>query len=299
MTGWVSFTLMAIYSNVGEIEDGMRTLTPPVRVDDKDDAPTLKVPNGEIKLSNLSFAYGRDSGGLSDVDLTIGAGEKLGIVGASGAGKSTLVSLLLRLYDPESGVVEIDGTDIQSITQESLRRSVGMVTQETAMFNRSAHDNIIYGKPDATKAEVIAAAEKAEAHEFIQELQDHKGRKGYDAHLGERGVKLSGGQRQRIALARAILKDAPILVLDEATSALDSEVEASIQSALTRVMDGKTVLAIAHRLSTLTEMDRIVVMDKGRIVEVGDHEALLAKQGLYARYWDRQSGGFIRTQAAE
>ena len=299
MTGWVSFTLMAIYSNIGEIEDGMRTLTPPVRVDDVDNAPTLLVPQGEIKLNNLSFAYGRDTGGLADVDLTIGAGEKLGIVGASGAGKSTLVALLLRLYDPEIGTIEIDGVNTKAVTQESLRRSIGMVTQETAMFNRSAHDNIIYGKPDSTEAEVIAAAQSAEAHGFIQELQDHKGRKGYDAHLGERGVKLSGGQRQRIALARAILKDAPILVLDEATSALDSEVEASIQTALSRVMVGKTVLAIAHRLSTLTEMDRIIVMDKGRIVEAGDHNTLLGQGGLYARYWDRQSGGFIKTQAAE
>ena len=299
MTGWVSFTLMAIYSNIGEIEDGMRTLTPPVRVDDVDNAPTLRVLQGEIKLNNLSFAYGRDTGGLADVNLTIGAGEKLGIVGASGAGKSTLVALLLRLYDPESGTIEIDGVNTKAVTQESLRRSIGMVTQETAMFNRSAHDNIIYGKPDATEAEVIAAAQSAEAHEFIQELQDHKGRKGYEAHLGERGVKLSGGQRQRIALARAILKDAPILVLDEATSALDSEVEASIQTALSRVMEGKTVLAIAHRLSTLTEMDRIIVMDKGRIVEVGDHDTLLGQGGLYARYWDRQSGGFIKTQAVE
>ena len=299
MTGWVSFTLMAIYSNIGEIEDGMRTLTPPVRVDDVVDAPSLKVVQGEIKLTNLSFAYGRDTGGLTDIDLTIGAGEKLGIVGASGAGKSTLVALLLRLYDPENGTIEIDGVNTKAVTQESLRRSIGMVTQETAMFNRSAHDNIIYGKPDATKAEVIAAAQSAEAHDFIQELQDHKGRKGYDAHRGERGVKLSGGQRQRIALARAILKDAPILVLDEATSALDSEVEASIQTALSRVMEGKTVLAIAHRLSTLTEMDRIMVMDNGRIVEIGDHGTLLAKDGLYARYWDRQSGGFIKTQTAE
>lgn len=299
MTGWVSFTLMAVYSNIGEIEDGMRTLTPRNRVEDAPDAVALSVPKGEITLRGLGFAYGRDAGGIAGVDLTIAAGEKLGIVGASGAGKSTLVSLLLRLYDPEQGTIEIDGVDTRAVTQESLRRSIGMVTQETAMFNRSALDNIRYGKPDADEAAVIDAAQKAEAHGFIQELQDHKGRLGYEAHLGERGVKLSGGQRQRIALARAIIKDAPILVLDEATSALDSEVEASIQQALTRVMEGKTVLAIAHRLSTLIEMDRIVVMDKGQIVEVGKHEELLAQGGLYARYWDRQSGGFITTKAAE
>jgi ATP-binding cassette subfamily B protein len=220
-------------------------------------------------------------------------------VGASGVGKSTLVALLLRLYDAEEGDILIDGVHITHATQESLRRNIGMVTQDTAMFNRSARDNILYGRPDASEAEVIAAAEKAEAHEFIQDLVDHKGRRGYDAHLGERGVKLSGGQRQRIALARAILKDAPILILDEATSALDSEVEAAIQSALERVMEGKTVLAIAHRLSTLTEMDRIVVMDEGRIVEDGSHAGLLARGGLYAQYWERQSGGFIRTEAAE
>ncbi len=299
MTGWVSFTLMAIYSNIGEIEDGMKTLTPRNRVDDTDEAEALDVPNGEITLEDVSFAYGRETGGIEGINLTIKPGEKLGIVGASGAGKSTLVALLLRLYEGESGSITIDGTDIREVTQESLRRNIGMVTQETAMFNRSAQDNILYGRPDASHDDVIAAAERAEAHGFIQGLQDHKGRQGYDAHLGERGVKLSGGQRQRIALARAILKDAPILVLDEATSALDSEVEAAIQQALTRVMEGKTVLAIAHRLSTLTEMDRIIVMDAGRIVESGAHEDLLAQNGLYARYWNRQSGGFLNLKAAE
>ncbi|WP_299825791.1 ABC transporter ATP-binding protein [uncultured Roseobacter sp.] len=299
MTGWVSFTLMAIYSNIGEIEDGIRTLTPRNRVEDDPNASALQVPDGQIVLRDIGFAYGRDKGGVRDINLTIAPGEKLGIVGASGVGKSTLVALLLRLYDAEEGVIEIDGQDVTGVTQESLRRNIGMVTQETAMFNRSALDNIIYGRPDAGEDAVIAAAKKAEAHEFILGLVDHRGRTGYEAHLGERGVKLSGGQRQRIALARAILKDAPILVLDEATSALDSEVEAAIQAALERVMDGKTVLAIAHRLSTLTEMDRIIVMDDGQIVENGSHEELLAKGGLYAQYWDRQSGGFIRTQAAE
>ncbi|MGA9252708.1 MAG: ABC transporter ATP-binding protein, partial [Roseobacter sp.] len=299
MTGWVSFTLMAIYSNIGEVEDGIRTLTPRNRVEDDPDAQVLMVPKGQIKIHDLGFAYGRETGGVQGINLTIKPGEKLGIVGASGVGKSTLVALLLRLYDAEKGAITIDGADVTSVTQESLRQNIGMVTQETAMFNRSARENILYGRPDATEAEMIAAAEKAEAHDFIKDLVDHRGRTGYDAHLGERGVKLSGGQRQRIALARAILKDAPILVLDEATSALDSEVEAAIQSALERVMEGKTVLAIAHRLSTLTEMDRIVVMDQGKIVEDGSHDALLAKGGLYAQYWDRQSGGFIRTQAAE
>ena len=299
MTGWVSFTLMAIYSNIGEVEDGMRTLTPRVRLDDGPDARELVVKAGQIELRDLGFAYGRQTGGIDQISLTIKPGEKLGIVGASGAGKSTLVALLLRLYEPEQGKILIDGVDSSTVTQESLRRNIGMVTQETAMFNRSARDNILYGRPDATEAEVIAAAERAEAHEFIQELEDHKGRRGYDAHLGERGVKLSGGQRQRIALARAILKDAPILVLDEATSALDSEVEAAIQQTLDRVMEGKTVLAIAHRLSTLTEMDRIMVLDAGRIAEIGSHADLLAQDGLYARYWQRQSGGFLDVKAAE
>ncbi|MCL6283464.1 ABC transporter ATP-binding protein/permease [Ruegeria sp. 2012CJ41-6] len=299
MTGWVSFTLMGMYANVGEIENGMKTLAVANRIEDARGSRDLRVTAGEIVFDDVGFAYGRDIGGVQGIDLTIKPGEKLGIVGASGAGKSTLVSLLLRLYTGEKGEIRIDGQDIAGATQDSLRRQIGMVTQETAMFNRSARDNILYGRPDASEAELIAAAEKAEAHAFILGLQDGQGRTGYEAHLGERGVKLSGGQRQRIALARAILKDAPILVLDEATSALDSEVEASIQAALSRVMRGKTVLAIAHRLSTLSEMDRIIVMDQGRVVENGTHDSLLAKGGLYAQFWHRQSGGFIRTEAAE
>ena len=293
MTGWVSFTLMSIYGSVGEVEDGMRTLTPPHELTDAADAGTLDRVAGAITFDDVSFAYGRKQGGIDHISLSIPAGQKVGIVGASGAGKSTLVALLLRLYDTEGGRVLVDGTDVRRVTQESLRRQIAMVTQETAMFNRSARDNILYGRPDATEAEMVAAAEAAEADDFIHQLEDFKGRGGYEAYLGERGVKLSGGQRQRIALARAFLKDAPILVLDEATSALDSEVEAQVQTALHRVMEGKTVLAIAHRLSTISEMDRIVVMDQGRIVEDGTHDALLAQGGLYARYWNRQSGGFI------
>lgn len=299
MTGWVSFTLMGLYANVGEIENGMHTLAKVVRIEDAAGATDLNVPRGQIVFDDVGFAYGRETGGVEALNLTIAPGEKLGIVGASGAGKSTLVSLLLRLYDAETGTIRIDGQDIATVTQDSLRRQIGTVTQETAMFNRSARDNIKYGRPEATEEQMIAAAKKAEAHEFVQSLADARGRTGYDAHLGERGVKLSGGQRQRIALARSILKDAPILVLDEATSALDSEVEASIQTALHRVMEGKTVLAIAHRLSTLSEMDRIVVLDHGRIIESGSHDALLSKNGLYARFWHRQSGGFIQTEAAE
>jgi ATP-binding cassette subfamily B protein len=299
MSGWVSFTLISIYTSVGEVEDGMRTLAVPHTLADEPDAVQLPRITGRIDFENASFAYGRRRGGVQDVTLSIAAGEKIGIVGASGAGKSSLVSLLLRLYDTETGRILIEGQDVRHITQESLRRQIGMVTQETAMFNRSARDNILYGRPDATEDEVIAAAKAAEAHDFILQMIDHNGRKGYDAFLGERGVKLSGGQRQRIALARAFLKDAPILVLDEATSALDSEVEASIQEALGRVMQGKTVLAIAHRLSTISAMDRIIVMDDGRIVEEGTHEDLLASGGLYARYWNRQSGGFIGVDEKE
>ena len=299
MTGWISYTIMVIYSHVGEVEDGMNTLAPAQRIEDAQGASDLVVTDGRIQFDSVTFAYGQREGGIDNVTLDIAAGEKLAVVGASGAGKSTLVSLLLRLYDTEKGRITIDGQDLSQVTQDSLRQQIGMVTQETAMFNRSALDNIRYGRPSATEAEVIRAAEKAEAHEFILSLEDNRGRTGYAVHLGERGVKLSGGQRQRIALARAILKDAPILVLDEATSALDSEVEAQIQSALEHVMEGKTVLAIAHRLSTIASMDRIIVMDAGRIAEVGTHDALLAKDGLYARYWDRQSGGFIGAQAAE
>ena len=299
MTGWVSYTLMTVYANLGEIEDGIRTLSPPHDLIDLPDARRLKVPSGKICFDQIRFAYGRDIGGVDDVTLLISAGEKVGVVGASGAGKSTLVSLLLRLYDTEKGAVRIDGQDLRTVTQESLRRQIGMVTQETALFNRSARDNILYGRATASEAELVNAAKQAEAHDFILQLQDHKGRCGYEAHLGEQGVKLSGGQRQRIALARAFLKDAPILVLDEATSALDSEVEFAIQSALDRVMQGKTVLAIAHRLSTLSKMDRIIVMDKGRIVETGTHAGLLDQGGLYCRYWKRQSGGFIETQLVD
>ncbi|MCC1482620.1 ABC transporter ATP-binding protein [Roseibaca sp. Y0-43] len=295
MTGWVSFTLMGIYSNIGEIEDGMRTLTPRPDLKDAPDALDLGRADGAVAFEDVRFAYGRDAGGVDGLNLHIAKGEKIGIVGASGAGKSTLVALLLRLYDVEGGRITLDGRDIRGLTQESLRRNIAMVTQETAMFNRSALENIRYGRPDATRAEIEAAAKAAEAHEFIKGLQDHEGRRGYDAQLGERGVRLSGGQRQRIALARAFLKNAPILVLDEATSALDSEVEAAVQDALQPLMQGKTVLAIAHRLSTIAQLDRIVVLDAGRIVEQGTHEQLLAKGGTYARFWARQSGGFLGT----
>ena len=298
MTGWVSFTLMGMYANVGEVEDAIRTLSPAHEIVDAPDASSLLISKARITLKDVVFSYGGGKGGLFGVNLSIEPGEKVGLVGASGAGKSTLVALLLRLYDAEKGQILIDDQDVSRVTQESLRRQIGMVTQETAMFNRSARDNIRYGQPDATDEEIERAARRAEAHGFIVDLKDFAGRDGYDAYLGERGVKLSGGQRQRIAIARALLKDAPILVLDEATSALDSEVEASIQGALDSVMEGKTVIAIAHRLSTLASMDRVVVLDRGKVVEEGTHEELLAAGGLYARYWNRQSGGFINVRDA-
>ena len=298
MTGWVSFTLMNIYGSIGEVEDGVRTLSTRRNLNDAPAARTLDPNPTTIMFDNVSFQYGHEKGGIENINLYISEGQKVGIVGASGAGKSTLVNLVLRLYDVEFGAIKIANQDIAQVTQDSLRANIGMVTQETAMFNRSAMDNIRYGRPEASDAEVIEAAKRAEAHDFIVDLIDGKDRQGYQAHLGERGVKLSGGQRQRIALARAILKDAPVLVLDEATSALDSEVEASIQTSLYEFMEGKTVLAIAHRLSTLSEMDRIIVIENGRIVEDGTHTSLLAQNKLYARYWNRQSGGFIGAQNA-
>lgn len=299
MSGWVSFTALGIFSNIGEIEDGIRTLAHNHTIVDGNDAASLENVEGVIEFRDVDFGYGREENALAAFNLSIKPGEKVGLVGRSGAGKTTAVSLLLRLYDVEGGGIFVDGQDIRHISQDSLRRKIGMVTQDTAMFNRSAADNIRYGKPDASDAEVKAAAQQAEAHEFIRSLKDFKGRAGYDAHLGERGVKLSGGQRQRIALARGILKDAPILVLDEATSALDSEVEAAIQKTLYKLMEGKTVIAIAHRLSTISRMDRIVVIDAGEIVEEGNHETLLAEGGLYANFWQRQSGGFLGVEAAE
>lgn len=293
MSGWVSFVLMAIYSNVGEAEDGMKTLAHPHQLVDSKDAEQVTQFEGRIEFKEVSFRYGREIGGVTNINLEIEPGEHIGLVGESGAGKSTLVTLLMRLYDPENGTIMIDGKNISTITQESLRKQISMVTQETAMFNRSAWENIAYGNPHATEEQVIEASKKAQAHEFIVDMEDRLGRKGYDAHLGERGVKLSGGQRQRIALARAVLKKAPILVLDEATSALDSTVEANIQEALRQIVVGKTLIAIAHRLSTILRMDRIIVMQEGRIVEQGKVDDLLAKGGIFNQHWEKQVGGFI------
>jgi ATP-binding cassette subfamily B protein len=281
-----------IYSNVGEVQDGIQTLTPAHEVVDRPDAIVPETA-GEIRFNNVQFAYGGSVTAVDGINLTIQPGEKIALVGASGAGKSTIVSLLLRLHDVEGGQITMGGHDLRDLTQTGLRGLISVVRQDVSMFNRPARENIRYGRPQATDEDVMRAASAAEAHEFIEQLEDHKGRRGYEAFLGERGVKLSGGQRQRIALARAILKDAPVLVLDEATSALDSEVEAEIQAALERVMEGKTVVAIAHRLSTISRMDRIVVLDAGRIVETGSHDELLAKGGIYARFWQRQSGGFL------
>ncbi|MEL6476978.1 MAG: ABC transporter ATP-binding protein [Pseudomonadota bacterium] len=303
MSGWVSFTAMTIFSNIGTVEDGIRTLTPPYRVTDRPDAREPEGVRGHIRFEDVTFQYGLEGreggGGISRLTLDIQPGERVALVGASGAGKSTTISLLLRLYDVEEGRILFDGVDIRDLTQDGLRRQISTVTQDPAMFNRSALENILYGRPEAGEAAAIEAARRASAHEFIEDLRDGRGRRGYAAHLGEDGVKLSGGQRQRIALARAILKNAPVLVLDEATSALDSEVEADIQRELGAMMEGKTVLAIAHRLSTIHRMDRIVVLENGQIAEQGSHVDLLARGGLYARFWTRQSGGMLGAQAAE
>ena len=300
MSGWLSFTAMGIFADIGVIEDGIQTLAVPHGLTDRPDAVDPGQTAGAIRFDDVSFKYGREGkGGLDHFSLAIRPGERVALVGRSGAGKSTVLSLLLRLHDVEDGRITLDGTDIRDLAQDGLRRQIGMVTQEAAMFNRSALDNILYGRPDAGGAAADAAAREASADRFIAELRDGHGRTGYAAHLGERGVKLSGGQRQRIALARAILKNAPVLALDEATSALDSETEAAVQAALGRLMEGKTVIAIAHRLSTIARMDRIVVMEAGRVIEQGSHDQLLVADGLYSRLWARQSGGFIAAEAAE
>jgi len=290
---WVMWELASLFEHVGTVQDGLQTLSRPNAVVDRPAAAALQVPRGEIRFEHVDFHYGGGKKVIDHLDLVIRPGEKIGLVGRSGAGKSTVVNLLLRLYDVQGGRILIDGQDIAGVSQESLRRQVGMVTQDTSLLHRSVRDNIVYGRPDATEAEMLRAAERAEAHDFIVGLSDPKNRKGYDAHVGERGVKLSGGQRQRVAIARVMLKDAPILLLDEATSALDSEVEAAIQRSLYKLMEGKTVVAIAHRLSTIMAMDRLVVMEHGRIVEMGDHKSLLAAGGIYARLWAHQSGGFL------
>ncbi len=296
MSSWFMQVLRGIFDNVGVVQESMETISKPHQVVDAPDAVPLAVPagpRGDIRFENVSFHYGRGGGIIDNLNLHVRPGERVGLVGPSGAGKSTIVNLLLRLHDLEGGRILVDGQDIARVTQASLRESIAMVTQDTSLLHRSIRDNIAYGRPSAADEEVERAARLARAHEFIPGLEDHKGRRGYDSRVGERGVKLSGGQRQRIAIARVLLKNAPILILDEATSALDSEIEAAIQAELETVMEGKTVLAIAHRLSTIAALDRLVVLDRGRIVEEGRHDDLVAAGGLYARLWRRQSGGFI------
>ncbi|MGC4028021.1 MAG: ABC transporter ATP-binding protein [Steroidobacteraceae bacterium] len=293
MSQWIVWELSALFENIGTVHDGITSISLPPTVDDAHEAPAMAPAAGDIRFEGVGFHYGKAGGMMERLDLHVRPGEKIGVVGRSGAGKSTLVNLLLRFHDCESGRILVDGIDVASVQQDTLRAQIGVVTQDTSLLHRSVRDNILYGRPDASEAEMIEAAKQARAHDFILELSDRDGRRGYDAHVGERGVKLSGGQRQRIAIARVLLKNAPVLVLDEATSALDSEVEAAIQENLYRLMQGKTVIAIAHRLSTIAAMDRLIVMDQGAIVEQGTHEALVAAGGIYARLWQRQSRGFI------
>jgi ATP-binding cassette subfamily B multidrug efflux pump len=290
---WVMWEMTSLYEQVGTVQDGMNTLTMHNNINDAIDAKPIQVKHGEIKFDAVDFSYGSSKDVLKNLNLNIKPGEKVGLVGRSGAGKSTIVNLLLRFYEVEKGAILIDGQNVNHVIQNSLRENIGMVTQDTSLLHRSVRDNILYGRPDATESEMISAAKRAEAHDFILSLKDAKGRTAYDAHVGERGVKLSGGQRQRIAIARVMLKDAPILLLDEATSALDSEVEQAIQASLYNLMQGKTVVAIAHRLSTIAAMDRLIVLDEGKIVEEGNHLALLKQGGLYATLWAHQSGGFL------
>jgi len=290
---WIMWEMANLFENIGTVQDGISALSRPVAIRDVPDARNLQVGRGEITFTHLDFSYVPGKTVVSDFNLSIRAGEKIGLIGRSGAGKSTIVNLILRFYQAPAGSIHIDGQDISQVTQESLRRQIGMVTQDTSLLHRSVRDNLLYGRPDADESAMRQAARNAEAEEFILGLNDAKGRTGYDAHVGERGVKLSGGQRQRVAIARVMLKDAPILLLDEATSALDSEVESVIQRDLYRLMEGKTVIAIAHRLSTIAAMDRLIVMDQGRIVETGSHAELIAMNGLYARLWSHQSGGFL------
>jgi len=299
MTGWIMWVTVRLFEHAGVMREGLQSISVPHSVNDMPGAPALNLTSGKVEIRDLSHHYGKGSGGLDGVNLSIKAGEKVGLVGRSGSGKSSLVNLLMRFRDAEHGQILIDGQSVADVTQDSLRSQIGMVTQDSSLMHRSVRANILYGRPEATEAEMIEAARRAEAHDFILDLMDPKGRTGYDAHVGERGVKLSGGQRQRIAIARVILKDAPILVLDEATSALDSEVEAAIQETLYGVMEGKTVIAIAHRLSTIAQMDRIVVLDAGRVAEQGTHTDLLTQNGLYAGFWNRQSGGFIGLEPAQ